>query len=193
MISVLILFVVMVLVLSLVKTAHDVFVMRTHSNKGLLNGISGEKSWRRDSYVAWDYGLRQAEKRMLQLINMQRNNNPRESRNARPLVWSDELAVVARRHSMDQAVRDFCGHYSPEGEDAVARLKKARVPFTTVAENVARGYPSIEATMAAFMDYEKYKQHTHRSNILSSEVTLAGIGIVPDPRGGIIVTQLLAS
>jgi uncharacterized protein YkwD len=187
----LVLLVAVVMLVALVKTTMDIFIVRTqHEHSSARSGGGPMRlPWVRDGYAVWDNKLQQLERKMLELINWERQAHPVESSSAKPLVWHEEAAQVARHYCLDQATRGFFGHYSPEGEDAAARLTKAGVYFTAVAENLARGYPSVEATMAAFMDEPRF-QANHRAVILCGRFTSAGLGVIPDPRGGLVVVQL---
>ena len=181
-----------VLLIALVKTILDVFVSRMPGNSLTSTGSHGVVSNAFpavDKYAAWDNKLQQMERRMLELTNLERIRHPIESRGAKALLWHEEAAQVARHYCLDQATRGFFSHYSPEGEDAAARLTKAGIYFTAVAENLARGYPSVEATTAAFMDEPRF-QANHRGAILCPQFTHAGVGVIPDPRGGLVVVQL---
>jgi uncharacterized protein YkwD len=134
-------------------------------------------------------GVRQLEMRMAGLINMERKRNADESQFAKPLQWDEDVAEVARSHSLAMLQDNFCGHTNSEGEDHAARLLKAGMDFTMSAENVANGFETIEATMAAFMDEPPFTRHTHRFNILNPELSHVGVGIVEDHDGRLVVTQ----
>jgi uncharacterized protein YkwD len=142
----------------------------------------------KDEYCAWDRELRKMERKMLQLINWERESHPIESRNSPPLKWDDHVAEAARGHSIDMISRDFVGHVNPDGDDPVARLMKSGVPFSLAAENVARGYPTMDDVITDFMDEPPF-QENHRGNILNRAFTHVGIGIVSDEDGSLVVTQ----
>lgn len=188
----LLVFTVAVILMALIKTIVDVFMIRTpHSGATALSSPRSTAGIPRavGEYAVWDRTMQRLERKLLELINWERQAHPVESKRAKPLVWHEEAAQVARHYCLDQATRGYFGHYSPEGEDAAARLTKAGVYFAAVAENLARGYPSIEATMAAFMDEPPF-QANHRGAILSPQFTHAAVGIIPEPQGGLIVVQL---
>jgi len=187
----LVLLVAVVMLVALVKTTMDIFIVRTqHEHSSARSGGGPMRlPWVRDGYAVWDHRLGQLERRMLELTNLERQRHPVESRRAKPLVWHEGAAQVARQFGLDLATRGYFSHYSPEGEDAAARLTKSGVYFTAVAENLARGYPSVESSTAAFMDEPRF-QANHRGAILSSQFTHAGVGVIPDPRGGLVVVQL---
>jgi uncharacterized protein YkwD len=132
--------------------------------------------------------VRQLEMRMAGLINLERKRNAAESQFAGPLQWDEDVAQVARSHSLAMLQGGFCGHINSEGEDHAARLLKAGINFTMSAENVAKGFETIEDTMAAFMA-EEPRQHNHRGNILNSRLTHVGMGIAQDHDGRLVVTQ----
>lgn len=133
--------------------------------------------------------VRRLEMRMAGLINLERKMNQAESHFAKPLQWDEDVAQVARSHSLAMLQGNFCGHTNSEGEDHAARLLKAGMNCTMSAENVANGFETIEATMAAFMDEPPFTRHTHRFNILNPELSHVGVGIVEDQDGRLVVTQ----
>jgi len=184
----------LILLLALVKTFLDVFIVRRPSKAASVSQVldvakSGPGNLR---HAVVNYSFRQMEMKMLELINSERKSHWLESRFAQPLQWDESVAQVARGHSLSMARHGFMSHIGPDGTDPAARLQRAGVAFTAAGENVARGYRTIEETMAAFMNQPRFRRRTHRANILSPLFGRAGIGVVRDPNGGIVVTQCFA-
>ena len=88
-----------------------------------------------------------------------------------PLDLDRQLAEVARRHSEDMLRAGVLAHVLPGSAGPGERLRRARVPFAVVLENVALGDSAIAAHRAA------EESPAHRQNILTREATRVGCGI----------------
>ncbi len=134
-------------------------------------------------------------------------NEIRKARNINVLSNNDEIARVARTHSMDMATRGFFSHNNPDGEDPTARARKAGFtglvsspdgqPRLGLSENIGRvgRYASFqrilrdgkmirrrirwqtEATMAEQLVEGWMASPPHRANILDSAKAYLGVGI----------------
>lgn len=78
-------------------------------------------------------------------------------------------------------------HSGNDGSTVALRVDRVGYPWTTVAENVAVGYPDTASVMAAWMASDG-----HRGNILSAN-THIGVGRAYDADGLPCWTQVFAS
>ena len=138
-----------------------------------------------------DQRLGKLEQQLARLVNEARADNGLSD-----LQYSDELAEVARAHSVEMRDKKYFAHESPTPnlrrpmDRYIAALN--RTP-RIVAENIYRawgtqhqlGSADIEAAMKSFMN-----SPSHRTNILLSSVTKIGIGLAVDDTGNIWVTQM---
>ena len=124
------------------------------------------------------------EKKVFALINdIRRTNGLRE------LVWSDEVARIARQHSESMAENDFFSHRGLDGSMVDDRadangLKKWRA----IGENIAynRGYAKpTEFAVECWM-----KSPGHRENLLNPRWKETGIGIAIGGDGSYYFTQV---
>lgn len=115
---------------------------------------------------------------VLDLVNIER-----QSAGLEPLTWDDDAAEVAYSHSVDMDDRGYFDHTNPDGQEPWDRLSAAGVRWSTAGENIARGQPTPEAVVAAWMD-----SPGHRENILRSSFRKLGIGV--HDNGSIWWTQL---
>jgi len=99
-------------------------------------------------------------------------NEERSGRGLPPLTWAPEAASVARAHCVDMIEHDFVGHRSPTTGEVMDRFVAAGIPGVVVRENVARGY-GPKGIHESLMD-----SPGHRVNILATDVTHVGIGVV---------------
>lgn len=113
-------------------------------------------------------------------------NQERISQGISPLPVDRELSALARDKSRDMIDNRYFAHESPKLGKAAQMLKDAGYEFTSVGENIARN-GSVEKAHAALMS-----SSGHRQNILGSQWTRMGIGIVNDANGFPYVTQLFA-
>jgi len=106
---------------------------------------------------------------------------------AQPLKWNENLAAVARVHSLDMLERRFFSHVDPDGTTFSTRINEAGIPWQEAGENIAI-YETTSGAEAAFMNEPRF-QHNHRANILNPSYTDVGIGIVKGPDGSLYITQ----
>jgi uncharacterized protein YkwD len=116
-------------------------------------------------------------------------NAERVRRGLKALKFSPRLAVVARGHSYDMAIRHYRDHNSPEGSTPADRVRGVGVEFRAVAENIyVDDYHKLESLGAravkGWLDSPE-----HRANLLSSDFVETGIGIARSDDGLTYVTQ----
>ena len=130
------------------------------------------------------------ERQMWVLVNNDRSNPEAFAETdgrAQPLKWNESLAAVARAHSRNMLEQRFFDHVDPEGRTLSTRINDAGIPWQAAGENIAI-YETVVGAEAAFMNEPRFR-HNHRANILNTEYTDAGIGIVPGPDGSLYITQ----
>src|SRR6202045_4253799 len=76
-------------------------------------------------------GLTDQETEILGLVNQQRVRG-----GLRPLKFSPRLAVIARGHSYDMALRHYLAHNSPEGVEPADRISGVGIDYQIVGENI---------------------------------------------------------
>jgi uncharacterized protein YkwD len=103
-------------------------------------------------------------------------NSERSSRGLATLSVAGDLTSVARSHSQRMADQQNL-HHNPNLGGAVSNWRK-------VGENVGKG-PSVSKIHAAFM-----ASSGHKANILDSDWTQVGVGVVVDGDGRIWVTEV---
>jgi uncharacterized protein YkwD len=101
-----------------------------------------------------------------------RTNRDRAAAHLPPLSWSAAAAAVARSHSDEMRTTRVVSHISPTTGSVVDRVRAAHIPTRIVLENVARGFGLHEAHQALM------NSPGHRANVMSTEVTHVGIGVV---------------
>ncbi len=90
-----------------------------------------------------------------------------------PLTIDSRLAAAARAHAADMATRDYFSHNGPDGSGFQQRITRAGYRWRVVAENLAAGLASPEATVDSWMT-----SPGHRKNLLNPAFRHAGIGHV---------------
>lgn len=85
----------------------------------------------------------------------------------------DRLAAAALEHTRDMAGHDLLSHLGSDGSSAASRIDQAGYFGQLTAENIARGYATPKAVMAAWMASAE-----HRANIVNCRLLLIGVGYV---------------
>jgi len=108
-----------------------------------------------------------AEQKMLILVNQERANSGRG-----PLSMDPLLQNVAREHAADMLTRGYFSHYTPEGLSPFDRMTKENINYTSAGENLAFS-PNVNLAMQGLMN-----SPGHRENILHPQFHKAGIGVL---------------
>lgn len=124
------------------------------------------------------------EKKAFVLINEIRRIN-----GLKELVWSDEVARIAREHSQSMAMNNFFSHHSLNGAMIDERADAAGLKrWRSIGENIAynRGYAKpTEFAVECWM-----KSQGHRENLLNSMWKETGIGVAIAKDGSYYFTQV---
>ena len=115
-------------------------------------------------------------------------NRERVRRRGKALVWNEELAEAARRHSESMARNGFFSHVDPRRGDLGERLERAGIRYSACAENIytqTGGRDAVDAACAAWM-----KSAGHRANILNPQYRDTGIGVAVKKSGEWFLTQI---
>lgn len=78
----------------------------------------------------------------------------------------DKLVRAAETHAKDMIRKRFFSHTGSDGSTIGNRARKQGFGSCVIAENIAKGHPTLDQVLAAWM-----KSKGHRRNILHPEVT----------------------
>lgn len=126
--------------------------------------------------------LSQDEQKMVDLVNSERLKA-----GLSPLKTDTNLVKLARMKSSDMINKNYFDHYSPTYGSPFDMMKSYGVSYKYAGENIA-GAPNVERAHIALMN-----SPGHRRNILSSNYTHIGIGVVDGGPYGKMFTQLFIS
>ena len=129
-------------------------------------------------------GLTEQETEILGLVNQEpaRGGLP-------PLKFSPRLAVVARGHSYDMAMRHYLAHNSPDGVAPADRISGVGIGYRAVAENIYMDDYADSADVPRRAMNGWLKSPEHLANIISGKFTETGVGIAQSADGNTYVTQ----
>lgn len=115
----------------------------------------------------------QLEKSIFDFVNYERIG-----KNMIPLLYSNKLAQIARDHSRDMILRDYCGHDTPEGETSKDRVKNGQVFFLMSGENIHCIWNiKNDTNLAETIVHDWMNSPGHRAAILTKEYSKAGVGV----------------
>lgn len=112
------------------------------------------------------YQLSIYEQRVVELVNAERIKA-----GLAPLQVDLDLSRVARLKAEDMRDKNYFSHDSPTYGSFLEMLHRFGIPYRTAGENIAAGYRSPEAVVAAWM-----ASPGHKSNILNPAFTRLGVG-----------------
>jgi uncharacterized protein YkwD len=119
-----------------------------------------------------------------------RINALRRAHGVRELVLDDTLNQVAQAYSDRMAREGFFAHVAPDGADLRTRLSAASAAYRTAGENLGLAAGPLAAHFGI--------EHSpgHRSNLLGSQFTHAGLGIAfqkVDGRDQALLTEIFSA
>ena len=129
-------------------------------------------------------GLTDQETEILGLVNQQRVRS-----GLAPLKFSARLAVVARGHSYDMAMRHYLAHNSPDGVAPADRISGVGIGYRAVGENIYMDDSADASDVPQRAMKGWLKSPEHLANIISSKFTETGVGIAQSSDGSTYVTQ----
>ncbi|MBL8230776.1 MAG: CAP domain-containing protein [Bryobacterales bacterium] len=115
-------------------------------------------------------------------------NQERARRGIPALQWNSRLAEVARQHSVAMATRGFFSHTDPLRGDLGRRLARAKVAYTSCAENIYRQSGSGDPARRALEGW--LASPGHRDAMLEPDFRETGLGAASGPRNGCWITQI---
>lgn len=118
------------------------------------------------------------EKEVFDLINKQRTNNGLQA-----LKVDEEVQKVARIKAEDMVQNNYFAHESPTYGSPFDMLKSFKISYRTAGENIAAN-SSNSGAVNAWMN-----SSGHKANILNSNFTYTGIGVVSSSKYGKIFVQ----
>src|SRR5271155_5177594 len=129
-------------------------------------------------------GLTEQETEILGLVNRLRARG-----GLMPLKFSPRLAVIARGHSYDMAMRHYLAHNSPDGVAPADRLSGVGLGYRPVGENLYMDDDPDSAGVPRRVMEGWLKSPEHLANIISAKFTETGVGIAQSSDGSTYVTQ----
>ncbi len=129
-------------------------------------------------------GLTEQETEILDLVNQERARG-----GLRPLKFSPRLAVIARGHSYDMAMRHYLAHNSPDGVAPADRISGVGIGYRAVAGNIYMDDYADSAGVSRRAMNGWLKSPEHLANIVSGKFTETGVGIAQSADGSTYVTQ----
>lgn len=108
------------------------------------------------------------EKKVVELTNAER-----QKQGLKPLQIDDKLSKSAHAKSQDMKDKNYFDHQSPTYGSPFDMMKSFGITYKTAGENIAKGQPTPEAVVKAWMNSEG-----HRKNIMNPEFTQIGVGYV---------------
>jgi len=92
---------------------------------------------------------------------------------AQALAWNDRLLQAASGHSQDMASRNYFSHTSADGRTMVDRINATGYAWRSLGENIAAGYPSVNAVVDGWMASDG-----HCANIMNPGFRDVGVACV---------------
>ncbi len=99
-------------------------------------------------------------------------NAAKVEKGQKPYKWSNEVAIIAAKHSFDMKKNDYYGYNDADGKTPFERMIQGGIQYTMAAETIAKAEGDAIAVYRDWMG-----NIGTRSNILSSAFTNCGIGI----------------
>jgi uncharacterized protein YkwD len=107
-------------------------------------------------------------------------NVEREKAGLEMLSWSGHLSMVARAHSRDMSEKGYFSHNDQEGCGSSCRITNSGYEWRATGENIymMEGYSLTPSRVAETIVKNWMNSSGHRANILSSDFSEEGVGVV---------------
>ena len=106
------------------------------------------------------------------------------------LSWDEAIAAFAQERSQDMAARNYFSHYDPLTGEPLAPKLASRRAYTRLCENIFGQWGRPIETMVAKAIEVWWNSPGHKACMLLPGVSVMGVGVAPDARGGWLVTLL---
>jgi uncharacterized protein YkwD len=93
--------------------------------------------------------------------------------NAIALQWNGALVNASTAHSQDMAAANYFAHDSQDGRTPGDRIAAAGYDWATYGENIAAGYPSVQAVVDAW-----FASDGHCANLMNGDFRDIGVACV---------------
>lgn len=114
-------------------------------------------------------------------------NAERQENGAAALQLNDKLSQAAFLKAQNMFAEQYWAHNSPSGVEPWKWFGDVGYNYSYAGENLAKNYPTADATVAAWMN-----SPTHRENILRQEYTEVGFAVVDGTLEGRETTLVVA-
>lgn len=116
-------------------------------------------------------------------------NQTRENKGLGKLVWSGDVARLARLHSNEMAANNYFSHLGLDGKKVSDRADSIGLrQWQLIGENIAFSAGSEDPVMRAVLSW--MNSAGHRRNILRDGWKETGIGVAVTPQGKFFITQV---
>lgn len=105
-------------------------------------------------------------------------NDARSEAGLTALTREPRLSEAAARHAGAMAREGFFAHTAPDGTDLADRIESVGYPYRFAGENLAAGYRTPGAVVAAWLN-----SPGHRQTLLDARATEAGTAFLPNVGG----------
>lgn len=113
---------------------------------------------------------------------LNRINSARQAGGLPPVASDPTVASLSGHRSADMAAKNYFSHQAPAGDDYMALLKEAGLPYKWTGEIIAwNNYPQDQTVGLAF-DGFMHSPH-HHDIIMDPRYNYAGVGVVKDKSG----------
>ena len=93
---------------------------------------------------------------------------------AAALTWSTLLTQSAEAHTQDMVANNFFSHTGSNGSTLTSRVNATGYAWSSLGENIAAGYPTIDAVLAGWMGSDG-----HCANLMNPSFNQVGLVCVP--------------
>lgn len=90
------------------------------------------------------------------------------------VAWNALLTQAADGHSQDMSAQNYFDHTSRDGRTFSQRIDATGYAWSSAGENIAAGYPSVDAVMDGWI-----QSPGHCANLMSQNFTEIGVACVP--------------
>jgi uncharacterized protein YkwD len=117
---------------------------------------------------------------ILNLINLERQKNSLPA-----LIINNQIMQAATNKSLDMSKQGYFSHYNPQGIRGITLIKETGYNYQTAGENLAIYFDDSTELVNSWMS-----SSGHRGNILKTDYTHTGIGLIEGSFKGVKTTYI---
>lgn len=116
-------------------------------------------------------------------------NEDRHKAGLTALLPDEKLADLARSHAIDMLENDYFSHIDRKGKNPFERMRQGGIAYSAAGENLYKSFDDPVGEDLIIAERFLMQSPGHRKNILDTDFSRAGIGLIRSQDGWLYLVQ----